>query len=203
MKINVRSNKGTTLIELVVVLLLIGMLGSMISFVVRSAGNHYKNSESDKNNQTQARTAMSFLSGEIRRHDSSDYDTAYSVLQYDGVYILEQGTTTYSSLNLDNLPQAPATSTSVIYIKDKISNVTTGSSFSVIYYDGDVLKKVNADTESGFNSPSNTFNITESGYISGFDVSKADREIQVIIRYKYNDVDVDLKNKITLRSQPN
>lgn len=67
-----RSNKsGFTIIELVVAMAIMGILGGVVASLVTLGTSSYKKINTDLDYQTQARTAMSFLTVQLRQHDEA------------------------------------------------------------------------------------------------------------------------------------
>ena len=65
-------NRGNTLIELIMVMLLLILFGVVISTLIYSGGETQKKIISEKNSQIDARVAVSYLNMRIRQSDAAD-----------------------------------------------------------------------------------------------------------------------------------
>lgn len=79
-KNQVKKNKGFTIIELVVVMAIMGIVGGIIVSMISLGSNQYIGISAKLDGLNEARAAMSFITGEIRRNDESG-NVTYNALE--------------------------------------------------------------------------------------------------------------------------
>ncbi len=104
----IKKNKGFTLVELIVVIALIGMVGTMVFTLVGSGRNHLRNVNENFDHQSEARIAMAYITTILRQNDSSNSNITINQNQtemnivtgtgnirifYDGTVLREQRST--------------------------------------------------------------------------------------------------------------
>ena len=73
-----KNKKGFSFIELVVVMAVFAILGAAVSGLVKTGLNSYGNISSDMSSETEARTALSLVTVQIRQHDATGAITVNS-----------------------------------------------------------------------------------------------------------------------------
>lgn len=158
-----KSAKGYSLVELMVVMAIIGILGTMLVTMMNIGGKLYRNSSAAMEEQSNARLAMSYITMRIRQNDVSDRIDAPDALVVPAVnnvtvdkvdeddFIVQ--TTSYSALTIIN--SKDPTRTYWIYF-DSVSNklmeqnVSTGSTSTsslgeaIADIDDYIIKKLDA-----------------------------------------------------------
>ncbi len=66
-----KNKSGFTIIELVVAMAIMGILGGVVASLVTMGTSSYQKVNTDLDYQTQARTAMSFITVQLRQHDEA------------------------------------------------------------------------------------------------------------------------------------
>lgn len=66
-----KNKKGFTLLELIVAMVVLVLLGAMVGGLVKTGLSSYTHISSDMEYETEARTAMSLITVQIRKHDQT------------------------------------------------------------------------------------------------------------------------------------
>lgn len=74
----IKNRSGFTLMELLVTMLVLMILGSTIGGLVRTGLSSYGNIKSDAEYETEARTALSLITVQLRQHDETGSITYYA-----------------------------------------------------------------------------------------------------------------------------
>lgn len=69
---NLKSEKGFTLVEMIVVIAIMGILGTMVMKIFVSSNTFYYKVQNDYYARNNARTVVSYINNMIRRNDSSN-----------------------------------------------------------------------------------------------------------------------------------
>ena len=80
----IHNNKGFTFIELVIAMAVMAILGAAVTGLVRTGLSSYTNISGDMEGETEARTAMSLLSVQLRQNDETgliDIDNLHQILR--------------------------------------------------------------------------------------------------------------------------
>lgn len=165
------NNKGFTLIELIVVLAIMGIMGSMLVSMMHTGAMTFRSTYDTADAQNDARVAMSYLTVKIRQNDARPNDGT------DGIKVIVSDTGSFQALQ----------------IKD---SQNTGFSFWIYCADGKLRQQYAADA-AGFDSIHLDSGM-EIANISDLDVQK--EEAKITLRVKSSDNSVDLTQIVTLRS---
>lgn len=165
------NNKGFTLIELIVVLAIMGIMGSMLVSMMHTGAMTFRSTYDTADAQNDARVAMSYLTVKIRQNDARPNDGT------DGIKVIVSDTGSFQTLQ----------------IKD---SQNTGFSFWIYCADGKLRQQYAADA-AGFDSIHLDSGM-EIANISDLDVQK--EEAKITLRVKSSDNSVDLTQIVTLRS---
>ena len=186
-----KNTRGYTLIELVVVMAIMAILGTMLITMMNTGTNLYRNANAVMDAQSNARLAMSYITVKIRQNDISKING--NGIYVNGIYV---DSTSYRVTILTINDAANPGNAFWIYfdsgsnkLREQYGNNVTGfndtslgsgeeiadiSSFSTYKYSFDPLGNQIIDNNSGKN---------------------------IYFEVKSTDVMVDLKQNITLRSQ--
>ena len=121
-----KNTKGFTLVELMVVMAIMGILGTMLVMMMNAGGHIYSNANATMEEQSNARLAMSYITMRIRQNDVSNHIDVANVIV---------DSTSYSAITI--IDSSNPNNTYWIYldsVRKKLMevNVTTGSTSTSI-----------------------------------------------------------------------
>lgn len=123
-----RGDQGFTLVELLMVILLFGIVGSIVATVASSGLHHQRELEDRSDALSQARTAVQRIDRDIRSTSQIDYATSSKILMQEPVYT---GTTVTGTRWVCYYTRTSGTSTQLIYDVNTTTDVCPSSPSSL------------------------------------------------------------------------
>ena len=167
-----KGTQGYTLVELVTVMAIIGILGTMLVSMLNIGVQFYRTENSTMDNQNNARLAMAYITVKIRQHDMAN-----DVATGNGISVS---------------PLASDSSLNVLHIND----MNSPEKHFWIYYDSNTHTLREQTGNSVFDSVLE--NGTEIADLSYFNIAQSGANLHFEV--KSIDGSVDLAQDITLRS---
>jgi len=177
-KKNNNKQRGITLIELIVVMALFAIVGSLIVTLMRSGGKFNEDVQRNADAQSSARIAMSYITVKIRQNDSLPVQT-----------LIDSGVKNNVWVEADKLS---------IYQNGKLK-------WGIYFHPSDRALYENIYDVDGIFKSRNVISTSIASVGSGiedvnFYYKEADNTIEIVVKYNDNIADRELKQTISLRT---